>query len=131
MGIDLKNVYDYSKIAAATLDGQAMVEIPKFYIKVGTAAETSQQAGKKCYWISPHPRDGFHIHPAFVYKGKVMDSFFYGAYEASVEGFPNGDKWDSTGKQRVMTGYKAASIPSAHVWNYIFKEEAMTACQAR
>lgn len=131
MATDFKKIYPYSGIEPVTIDGQKMVKIPKFYVKVGIAPEGAVQAGKKCWWISDRKRAGYHIHPAFVYKGKVMDSFYYGAYESSVEGFPNGDRWDSTGRQRVMTGYKAASIPNAHVWNYIFKEEAMTACQAR
>ena len=60
-----------------------------------------------------------------------MDCFYYGAYEASMEGYPKGDKWDSSGKQRVLTGPKACSLPNVHVWNYVFKEEAQKACEAR
>ena len=131
MAQDLKSVYDFDKIVPVTVDGQYMVKIPKFYVKVGNAPETSQNAGARTIWITSQPRDGFHIHPAFVYNNKVMDSFLYGAYEASMEGYPNGNKWDSTGKQRVLTGYKACSLPNVHVWNYVFNEEAQTACKAR
>ena len=131
MSQDLKSVYDYGKIKAVALDGQAMVFIPKFYIKVASGPDSSQNAGKRCIWITPYSRAGFHIHPAFVYQNKVMDGFYMGAYEASMEGYPNGDRWDSTGKQRILTGIKACSLPNVHVWNYIFKEEASTACKAR
>lgn len=131
MAQDLTSVYDFSKIVPVTVDGQYMVKIPKFYIKVGSAPETSQNAGARTIWITSKQRDGFHIYPAFVYNNKVMDSFLIGAYEASVEGYPNGNKWDSTGKQRVMTGFKACSLPNVHCWNYVFNEEAQTACKAR
>lgn len=131
MAQDLKTIYDYDKIETVIIDGQYMVKIPKFYIKVGYPGETSQNAGKRTIWITDKPRDGFHIYPAFVKNNKVMDSFLYGAYEASMEGYPNGNKWDSSGKQRVLTGYKACSLPNVHVWNYVFNEEAKTACEAR
>ena len=131
MAQDLTSVYDYDAIQSVIIDGQYMVKIPKFYIKAGYPGETSQNAGKRTIWITSKPRDDFHIYPAFVRNNKVMDCFYYGAYEASMEGYPNGDHWDSTGKQRVLTGLKACSLPNVHVWNYIFNEEAQTACNAR
>lgn len=131
MSFNFSKSLPWSGINPVTLDGQSMVKVPKFYIKVGYPDETSQNAGKRTIWISARPRDGFHIHPAFVKDNKVMDCFYYGAYEASMEGYPNGDHWDSTGKQRVLTGPKACSLPNVHVWNYVFKEEAKTACEAR
>ena len=45
------------------LQGNDMVSIPKFYVK-------SDSSGR--YWISPTPREGFHVHPAFMSKGKEI-----------------------------------------------------------
>ncbi len=43
--------------------GNEFVSIPKFYVK---------SDGNSRYWISPEPRDGFHVHPAFMSKGKEI-----------------------------------------------------------
>lgn len=48
------------KLKDVNLDGNEMVAIPKFYVK---------SDGNSRYWISPEPRDGFHVHPAFMSKG--------------------------------------------------------------
>ena len=131
MALDFSKIGPWNKITTVTLDGQQMVRIPKFYFGCFDAPAGSQHEGKKLYTISDIPREGLHIYPAFVKDNKVMDCFYYGAYEASMEGYPNGDHWDSTGLQRVMTGPKACSLPDVHVWNYVFNEEAKTACEAR
>lgn len=120
----------WAGIKEVVIDGQHMVKIPKFYIKVYYPM-FGDAKGKRTILISDKPKKGFHIYPAFVKDNKVMDCFYYGAYEASMEGFPNGDKWDSSGKQRVLTGIKACSLPNVHVWNYVFNEEAKKACEAR
>ena len=45
-------------------DGNEMVGIPKFYVK---------SDGNSRYWISPEPKQGFHVHPAFMSKGKPIE----------------------------------------------------------
>jgi hypothetical protein len=77
-------------------DGQVMVEVPKFYVRVATAAY-----GKVIREISEVPRSGFVLHPAFAKGGTLQyDSvvgmwhyvghtgeraaFYIGAYQASV-----------------------------------------------
>lgn len=63
-----------------TVDGQDMVEIPKFYWKRGTAG------GDPAWWISDQPLAGFTVHPAFVLDGVEVDAFQYGKYQASLSG---------------------------------------------
>jgi hypothetical protein len=58
--------------------GQVMVEIPKFYYR---AFKTS----KGYQWeISPEPKTGFAIHPAFITARGVVDYIYFSAYEGSV-----------------------------------------------
>ena len=76
----------YNNIADVTIDGQAMVKIPKFYVKVDNAPVGSDQAGKKCWWISDLPTTGFSLHPAFMDAGVEIDQFYVGKYEATDDG---------------------------------------------
>ena len=62
------------------VDGQYMVEVPKFYYKRGTAG------GDPAWWISPQPLAGFAVMPAFVLDGVEVESFQYGKYQASESG---------------------------------------------
>ncbi|MCI7330226.1 MAG: hypothetical protein MR866_02045 [Selenomonadaceae bacterium] len=128
--MNFDKLYPWKGIETVTIDGQQMVRIPKFYLKVA-ALTSGVHAGQRAYLISDVAREGYHIHPAFMSNGKEMDCFYYGAYEASMAGYPNGDHWDSTGKQRSLTGPKACSLPNVHVWNYVLPEFARLACEAR
>jgi len=71
----------YGGIEDVAIDSQAMVKIPKFYIKVGTVA-SGDQAGKKAWWISDQPVSGFALQPAFMDTGTQIDQFYIGKYEA-------------------------------------------------
>ena len=62
------------------VDGQHMVEVPKFYFKRGTAG------GDPAWWISDQPLAGFTVMPAFVLDGVECDAFQYGKYQASRSG---------------------------------------------
>jgi hypothetical protein len=73
----------YAGIQDATIDEQAMVQIPKFYYKVAQAPAGSDQAGKKCWWISDQPAAGFELHPAFMDGGVEIDRFYVGKYEGT------------------------------------------------
>lgn len=52
--------YQFEEVSLA---GNDMVAIPKFYVKSDTSGR---------FWISPTPKDGFHVHPAFMSKGKEI-----------------------------------------------------------
>jgi len=75
----------YGGIEDVTIDSQAMVKIPKFYIKVGTVP-SGDQAGKKAWWISDQPVSGFALQPAFMDAGTAIDQFYCGKYEATNDG---------------------------------------------
>ena len=45
------------------------IKIPKFYVKTMVSGPVNTFAqGKKCWWISNKPTDGFRVHPAFYRK---------------------------------------------------------------
>ena len=64
-----------------TIDGQAMVKVPKFYFKVGTSA-----AGKPAWWVTDVPTAGFSVHPAFMNAGSEVAQFYYGKYQCRFDG---------------------------------------------
>ncbi|ACI98553.1 hypothetical protein [Rhodospirillum centenum] len=76
----------YGGITDVTVDGQAMVRVPKFYYKVGTAPTGSDRAGRKCWWVSDQPVTGFQIHPAFRDAGADIPYIYVGKYEATNDG---------------------------------------------
>lgn len=114
MTMNFNKMYPWSDIETVDIDGQKMVKIPKFYIKVGKAPEGSTRAGKKCYWISGHPKSGYHIHPAFMRNGEVQPCFYIGAYEAYNAG-----------------GGKAGSAAGKSPWVSMTNPQAIQYCTAR
>lgn len=68
-----------------TIDGQAMVKIPRFYVRRDVIA-SGVNSGKEAWWISDVAQDGFHIHPAFRNAGTDLDCVYVGKYQASVAG---------------------------------------------
>jgi hypothetical protein len=101
-------------IETETIDGQAMVKIPKFYLKVGAAPIGSDQAGKNCWWVSDIPKTGFDVHPAFMNAGSELDYCLIGAYECSDGG-----------------SSKAASVSGAAPLVSIDFTTMQTRCEAR
>jgi len=73
-------------IADETVDGQAMVKIPAFYYKVGTAPVGSDQAGKTCWWIGDGPFEGATLHPAFRADGSDISHVWIGKYQGTNDG---------------------------------------------
>lgn len=60
-------------------DGRVMVEIPKFYVKT-----LSPRANVYQWWISPVPKLGFEVHPAFLQRGGIeRDQIYVAAFEAT------------------------------------------------
>ena len=87
----------FGGIKDVVIDGQDMVEVPKFYYKVGQAPAGSDQAGNKVWWISDAPVTGFELHAAFMDGGSEIAQFYVGKYQAVDD--PS------------ATGTKAASLP--------------------
>ncbi|TSE33011.1 hypothetical protein LCC91_07675 [Tepidimonas taiwanensis] len=76
----------YAGIVTQTIDGQAMVRIPKFWFKAG-AVPSGPHAGKVYWMISDQPVSGFSVHPAFIGAGGVeMNQVWVGKYQASSSG---------------------------------------------
>jgi hypothetical protein len=71
----------FGNIEDVTVDGQYMVNVPKFYYKRGTASN-----GDPAWWISDIAYTGFAVMPAFVLDGVEVDAFQYGKYQASESG---------------------------------------------
>jgi len=107
MALDLKNAWPFNKIQSVTVDGQAMIRLPKMYVN-NTKLVEGPYAGKYQYSIAPDKiDDNWHVHPAFMNKGKEMSAVDIGAYLASK---------DSAGK--------AASIKNAAPWTSITRDTA-------
>jgi hypothetical protein len=76
----------YAGIVDQTIDGQAMMKIPKFYFKAGTVP-SGTYAGKAYWMISDQPAAGFSVHPAFIGAGGVeFDQIWVAKYQASASG---------------------------------------------
>ena len=108
--------YPWAGITPATIDGQSMIYSPKFYYKISTAPVGSQQAGKKCWWVSDRNIAGYKVHPAFVRNGAEIPGFYVGAYECSVDASASG---------------KAASVVNAAPLVSIDFPTMQTRCNAR
>lgn len=100
---DFDSIYPWAGMKDVTIDGQAMKWIPRFYFKRGTAPSGSAQAGKPCIWVSDRKRDGYKIHPAFMYKGEVKDGFYIGCYEASTDASSSSKAASVKGKSPLVS----------------------------
>lgn len=68
-----------------TIDGQAMVRIPAFYLRRAVISGGAN-AGKEAWWISDQPLPGYRRHPAFRHAGADIEQIYVGKYQASMEG---------------------------------------------
>jgi len=75
----------WGAIADVTIDGQAMVKVPAFYIRRAIIA-SGIYAGKEAWWISDVPLSGFRLYSAFRNAGADVDQFWVGKYQASMQG---------------------------------------------
>ena len=113
MAIDFNNTYPWSDIREVTIDGQAMVWIPKFYVKTGKFT-SGTYTGKKFWLVSGEKLSGYHVHPAFMRNGVEKDGFYIGKYFAWSEG-----------------SGKAGSAAGKSCWVNINQTAAKNACLAR
>lgn len=73
-------------------NGQVMVEQPKFYYKVvplvteiiNEGQNQGHHIRKARYYVSPQPKAGFKVHPAFVEDGNENDFIYLAAFEGSI-----------------------------------------------
>ena len=93
-----------------SVDGQVMVEIPRFYYRYSYTGTTHS------YEICETDRSGFTIHPAFVRDGAVVTHRYIGAYEACL--------WDDSGSAYV--GYGTAIDTAVDVLSSVSGVKAHT-----
>ena len=113
-GLNFDDVFPYNKFEEVTRDGQAMIKIPKVYVKAGYTSPTAEMPEKYGWWISEFPQEGFHCHPAFMLNGEELDYFLLGKYEASNDG-----------------ASKAQSLSGKTPWVNITTPNAIAACLRR
>lgn len=77
-------VSPWKDMVTATIDGQSMVWIPKFYYRVHTPT-SGTYSGKKCLEVTAIATAGFFVHPAFMKAGVEIDGFYISSYECSVD----------------------------------------------
>ena len=75
----------YAGVIAQTIDGQAMMRVPKYYLKTGTVP-SGTYAGKRYWMVSDQPVSGFSVHPAFMNAGAQIDQFWVGKYQGTNDG---------------------------------------------
>ena len=75
----------YAGVVAQTIDGQAMMKVPKYYLKTGTVP-SGTYAGKRYWMVSDQPVAGFSVHPAFMNAGAQIDQFWVGKYQGTNDG---------------------------------------------
>lgn len=75
----------YAGVVAQTIDGQAMMKVPKFYIKQGTVP-SGTYAGKRYWMVSDQPVSGFSVHPAFMNAGVEIAQYWVGKYQGTTDG---------------------------------------------
>lgn len=111
MSINFTNRPPYCNIVSSTVDGNAVVFIPAFYYKVVTPT-TGTYTGKKIWFVSDSPKEGFTLHPAFMHNNVAQAGFYISAYEA----------WQN--------GSKAGSAAGKTPWVSITLANAKSACTA-
>ena len=89
---------------------QVMVEQPKFYYKVVpldleqiTEGENKGYHIRKArYYVSPEPKMGFKLHPAFIADGKENEKIYLSAFEGSL--------WDTSTTAYIMDDAQVADF---------------------
>lgn len=116
--INFTNVWPYNAIKPVTVDGQAMIRIPKIYVKNGLLPKSSQYPGRLSYFIAKEKLDDdWHVHPAFVMSGgKEASALDISVYEASHD---------------AVKTEKAASVKTTSYWQEISRDNAISACTKR
>jgi hypothetical protein len=64
---------------------QVMVEQPAFFYKVVPLAVSNGVLKKARYYISDTKKEGFKLHPAFMFEGKEVDKIYLAAFEGCLQ----------------------------------------------
>lgn len=115
----------YGAIQDVTIDGQAMVKIPAFYVKAGNIA-AGPNAGKRAWWVSDQPLAGYVLHPAFMEAGSPIAQFWVGKYQGVIDGGFLGSKAGSlpttgmnfSNMQALAASRNRAGVSGFALWNY-------------
>ena len=91
----------YANIVDQTIDGQAMVKVPKFWFKA-SSVPSGQYAGKRYWMISDQPDPGFTVHPAFMNYGEELPQYWLGKYQGTADA--NNGKLGSQSGHIPLTG---------------------------
>ena len=71
----------YENIEERSVAGEDMIFIPKVYV-----AHRLNKGKNPSWFISDHPREGYHLHPAFFNNGvETPNGILIGKYPASIE----------------------------------------------
>jgi len=92
-------------------NGQVMVEIPMFWYKRYRDIPVSELANA----ISPRPRAGFKLHPAFTHNSEIQTKIYYGAFLASfydTSGSAYADYYVGSATPNTNTNGDADGAPS-------------------
>ena len=101
--IDVSKIFPINKMKLVTVDGQAVIELPKTWIRNTPLAKGATYEDKVAYMFSERAQPGYHLAPSFYTDGKENENGVQlSAYIASK---------DSSGK--------AASIANATPWTNI------------
>ena len=115
----------YGGITGVTIDGQAMVRVPAFYVKTGTIA-SGANTGKRYWMVSDQPLAGFNLHPAFMSAGAPIGQFYVGKYQGTTDGTKLGSaaglaplvSIDFPTMQARAAARNTAGVTGFGLWNY-------------
>ncbi|WP_219061108.1 hypothetical protein [Pseudomonas sp. UMAB-08] len=125
----------YGQIQDVTIDSQAMVKIPAFYVK-SAAIASGVNAGKRAWWISDQPAAGFVLHPAFMEAGAPIAQFWVGKYQGTTDSAKLGSKAgltplvsiDFPTMQARATARNVSGVTGFALWNYYQLEAIQLLC---
>ena len=117
MSINFTNRPPYCNIVSSTVDGNAVVFIPAFYYKVVTPT-TGTYTGKKIWFVSDSPKEGFTLHPAFMHNNVAQAGFYISAYEAWQNGSKAGSAAGNTPWVNInLANAKSACTANGSLWH--------------
>lgn len=115
----------YGAIQDVTIDGQAMVKVPAFYVKSGVIA-AGPNVGKRAWWVSDQPLAGYVLHPAFMEAGSPIAQFWVGKYQGTPDNTKLGSRpgvnplgnIDMTTMRARADARNVSGVTGFALWNY-------------
>ena len=72
--IDVSNIFPINKMKLVTVDGQAVIELPKTWIRNTPLAKGATYEDKVAYMFSERAQPGYHLAPSFYTDGKENEN---------------------------------------------------------